>query len=82
MSYLLENKQRIICPMCNIVAIELVRLYADRNCESKQVCCVSCKKKIKNKQDIIKIKRDPNDYRKIETALNEAAGKRVEVTKI
>ena len=82
MSYLVENKTRIICPMCNIVAIKLVRLYADRNCESTQVCCVSCKKKIKNKQNIVKVVRDPNDYRKIEIALSEAAGKRIEVNKI
>jgi len=46
-----------VCPMCHIVQIKLIPLYDNDNSHKKQMCCLKCKKAIKNQEPIEKFDR-------------------------
>jgi len=76
---LFENKAKIICPMCKIVAIRLVPMYDNDNAHKKQMACITCKRKIKNGEEIIKIIRDNDTLSRAEREFDEKMGRRQRV---
>lgn len=45
------------CNMCNRTVIKLVPLYDNDQHHTGQQCCVSCKKKIRRGEEIVKFKK-------------------------
>jgi len=43
------------CPMCNVLPTKMVPLYDNDQEHKNTMCCRSCKKKVKNNEEIVKI---------------------------
>jgi len=54
MGFLIEDKDRLICPMCKMVVTDLVPLYDNDQKHKNTQCCVFCKRKIKAGKSIKK----------------------------
>lgn len=57
MDFGIDKNKRIICGMCNRVAIKLIPLYDHDHKKELQQCCSDCKKKIKKNIKIVRYER-------------------------
>ena len=71
MAFLVEDKDRLMCNMCNKVVTQLVPLYDNDQKHEKTMCCVFCKRAIRNNKPIKKFKRDPEEIKKFVEETNK-----------
>jgi len=80
----IENNKRIICSMCKKVVIRLLPLYDKDRFHKGIMCCIDCKKHMRNgnPEPIVQFKREPKVYEELENKFDQAAGKRKVVERV
>ena len=77
---MISDDKRIVCSACNFIAIELIPMYDKPKGDDNPLFCRQCKKKIIAGKPVIKFKRNPEVYKKLEEEMNRKQKKREIIT--